>query len=109
MFALFQCRPFEQIEEIHKINVLGPLAVVRAFLPLLEASKQRTIVNVTSLAGSIGFHQEALAAPEPNVFAQSGLGYTASKAALNLREPLDLNHRITQCLLSLSKVLLNSL
>lgn len=75
------------MEEIHKTNVLGPLAVIRAFLPLLEAGKHRTIINVSSLAGSMGFHQMALAAPEPNAFAQSGLGYVASKAALNMRKP----------------------
>ena len=92
--------------EIHKINVLGPLAMVRAFLPLLEAGKQRTIVNVTSLAGSIALHQEFLAAPEANMFVQSGLGYKASKTALNMRKPQLIEMRHVCCLSLCKKELL---
>ncbi len=80
------CRPIEQIDEIFRINVLGGLNMVRAFLPLLEAGRQRTIVSITSLAGSISFHQQALAMPEPSLFAQGGLGYAVSKAAINMRK-----------------------
>lgn len=98
---LHQCRPFEQFEEINRINVLGPLAVVRAFLPLLESGKKRTVVNVTSLSGSIQFHQEALAAPEPNRYAMSGLAYAASKSALNMRRHLFLGHCPEACLINL--------
>ena len=74
----------EQLEEVYKVNVLGPLLVTRAFFSLLLAGQQRTIINIASMAGSSSLHQTLLQKPETSVFASSLLGYATSKAALNM-------------------------
>ena len=59
----------ELIDAVMRANVRGPFATIRAFVPLLRASRDGVIVNISSGA------------------AQSGTGssmvYAASKAALN--------------------------
>lgn len=69
------------MRDLFATNVLGPVAVTQAFLPLLEASRAARIVNVSSSLGSL-----ALAADPATAVAQQGrllFGYAASKAALN--------------------------
>jgi NAD(P)-dependent dehydrogenase (short-subunit alcohol dehydrogenase family) len=55
------------------VNTLGAMRVSQAFMPNVEASKQKKVINVTSLAGSFG-------QPLPGAI---GMNYGASKAALN--------------------------
>jgi short-subunit dehydrogenase len=43
----------EQIEGVIRINYLGSVWCLRAFLPLLEASAPSAIVNVVSVAGTV--------------------------------------------------------
>jgi len=56
------------------VNTLGPMRMVQAFMPNVERSKQKKIVNVTSFIGSFG---RGMASP-------MGMNYGASKAALNM-------------------------
>jgi NAD(P)-dependent dehydrogenase (short-subunit alcohol dehydrogenase family) len=59
--------PPERIEEVVRINYLGSVWCLRAFLPLLEAGAPSDVVNVVSVAGTIPYG--------------SGAAYTASKHA----------------------------
>lgn len=43
----------ERIEEVMRINYLGGVWCVRAFLPLLEAAAAAHVVNVASVAGTV--------------------------------------------------------
>ena len=63
---------FQQIRETFETNTIGPLRVVKFFLPLLRKSKGARIVNVTSGIGSIS------GTDNPHFYA-----YGASKSALN--------------------------
>jgi len=56
-------------DEIMKVNVRGTYAVIRAFAPMLQASKQGLIVTISSAAGV--------------KTGGSNLAYAASKAALD--------------------------
>jgi len=70
----------EAAETTLRTNFLGTLAVTQAMLPLLRKSTSARIVNVSSGLGSVT--QQADAA-YPFAFAKF-LGYSASKAALNM-------------------------
>jgi 3-oxoacyl-[acyl-carrier protein] reductase len=59
----------ELIDRVLTINVRGPLATIRAFLPLLRASGDAVIVNISSLAAVTG--------------TGSSIIYGASKAAID--------------------------
>ena len=56
-------------DRIMVANVRGPFATIRAFVPLLRASGDGVVINVSSLAGSTG--------------QGSSIAYCASKAALD--------------------------
>jgi short-subunit dehydrogenase len=43
----------ERIEEVTRVNYLGSVWCLRAFLPLLEAGAPSTVVNVVSVAGTV--------------------------------------------------------
>ena len=60
-------------DQVLQTNVVAPLKIAEAFLPNLEASGQKKLVNVSSSEGSIG----GVTAPR-NIF------YRSSKAALNM-------------------------
>jgi NAD(P)-dependent dehydrogenase (short-subunit alcohol dehydrogenase family) len=57
------------------VNTLGPMRMVQAFMPHVERSKQKKIVNVTSFIGSFG---------RGGARSAMGMNYGASKAALNM-------------------------
>ncbi len=59
----------DTFDRIMVANVRGPFATIRAFVPLLRASGDGVVVNVSSLAGSTG--------------QGSSIAYCASKAALD--------------------------
>ena len=64
---------FDAARRDFDVNTLGAMRVAQAFLPNVEASRQKKIISVTSSAGSFG-------TPLPNGIA---MNYGASKAALN--------------------------
>ena len=64
---------FDAARNDFDVNTLGPMRMIQAFMPAIEKSRHKKIVNVTSLAGSFG-------QPMPGAM---GMNYGASKAALN--------------------------
>ena len=56
------------------INTLGPLRLIKAFLPLLKAGEEKMIVNISSEAGSLKTHNNYV----------NRYDYCMSKAALNM-------------------------
>ena len=67
-------------------NVVGSFRATAAFLPLLQLGGQKKVVNVSSTMGSLSLHSKLGAASEhPQHWAQIGLPYCASKAALSMR------------------------
>ncbi|MED3794824.1 SDR family oxidoreductase [Niallia alba] len=63
---------FENVKFTMDVNVLGPMRVMKHFLPLLYKGKKKTIINISSEAGSI---HNAYGGDFP---------YGISKAALNM-------------------------
>jgi 3-oxoacyl-[acyl-carrier protein] reductase len=59
----------ELIDSLRIANVRGPFAMVRAFAPLLKASRDGTVINVSSISGFTG--------------SGSSVAYCAAKAALD--------------------------
>jgi NAD(P)-dependent dehydrogenase (short-subunit alcohol dehydrogenase family) len=68
-----ESQDYAEMQRLHDINSLGPLRVVEAFLPLMDAGTLKRLCFVSSEAGSIGRAQRT-----------SWFGYTMSKAALNM-------------------------
>ena len=54
-------------------NVVGPAYIAQAFLPLVEKSTKKTIVNVSSSGGSIA-----------SDLGPTAVAYSVSKAAMNM-------------------------
>ncbi len=70
-------------EEIHAVfdtNVYGPIRVTHAFLPLLQAAEHPRVVMVSSGGGSFAVVTD----PEQPFSRIHELGYSSSKAALNM-------------------------
>ncbi len=61
--------PLDTLAAVYAVNVLGPLGLIQAALPLLDASDRGTIVDVTSDAAVEGY--------------EGWGGYGSSKAALD--------------------------
>ena len=64
---------FARLRDVYEVNALGPLRLIRAFLPMLRHGSQPRVVNVTSLMGSISDNHSG-----------GSYGYRMSKAALNM-------------------------
>jgi NAD(P)-dependent dehydrogenase (short-subunit alcohol dehydrogenase family) len=62
---------FEVMERTFQVNSLGPLRVTQALLPNLQAGKKKTIVNISSIMGSI------------ELSSGGSYSYRTSKTALN--------------------------
>jgi NAD(P)-dependent dehydrogenase (short-subunit alcohol dehydrogenase family) len=75
-----ETQDFAEMQRMYDVNALGPLRVVEAFLPLLEAGALKRLCFVSSEAGSIGRAER-----------RSWFGYTMSKAALNMATRLLFN------------------
>ena len=70
----------ESVEQTLRTNFLGAVAVTQAMLPLLHKSSSARIVNVSSGLGSLAINSDP-----SNPYAEyKYLGYSASKAALNM-------------------------
>ena len=67
----------QHLEQTMAVNAFGPLRVTQQLLTLLESGQGKTIVNVSSEAGSIADAQR-----------RSEFGYCMSKAALNMQTKL---------------------
>ncbi|KAI0070820.1 sniffer [Panus rudis PR-1116 ss-1] len=63
----------ETFTETFQSNILGPALLARTLAPLIEKSKRKTIINLTSGLGSIGLTN-----------GPSNLTYSTSKAAINM-------------------------
>lgn len=61
-------------------NVFGVVRVTQAMLPLLRKSTAARIVNLTSVLGSMGEHQN----PKSGIYGMLSAGYNMSKAAVNM-------------------------
>jgi NAD(P)-dependent dehydrogenase (short-subunit alcohol dehydrogenase family) len=61
----------EELRETFNTNVVGPILLTQALLPLLEAGKPARVINVSSLLGSVAQMEDGWP------------GYGISKAALN--------------------------
>ena len=68
----------DAVERVLRTNFLGVLAVTQAMLPLLRKSAAGRIVNVSSGLGSL------TRSGSPNPSSTNLIGYSASKAALNM-------------------------
>ncbi|MGH9686499.1 MAG: SDR family oxidoreductase [Candidatus Acidiferrales bacterium] len=68
----------DAVERVLRTNFFGALAVTQAMLPLLSASPAGRIVNVSSGLGSL------TRSASPNPSSTNLIGYSASKAALNM-------------------------
>jgi NAD(P)-dependent dehydrogenase (short-subunit alcohol dehydrogenase family) len=68
------------VRRIFDTNFFGTLAVTRAMLPLLRRSSAGRIVNLSSELGSLAMNAD----PQWKYAAYKFLGYSASKAALNM-------------------------
>ncbi len=64
---------FSLFHECYDVNAMGPLRVIKALLPLLERGVAKTLVTISSEAGSIG------GCGSPDRYA-----YSMSKAALDM-------------------------
>jgi NAD(P)-dependent dehydrogenase (short-subunit alcohol dehydrogenase family) len=65
---------------VYGVNLLGPVRVTKAFLPLLRRSDQPRIVMVSSGLGSLAITTD----PQRFESTLTGLVYASSKAALNM-------------------------
>ena len=66
-------------EQTYATNVLGPVAVIEAFLPLIRKSSAGRIVNVSSAMGSLAHQTD----PNSPWYSMVVPAYQSSKAALN--------------------------
>ncbi|MCY1373742.1 SDR family mycofactocin-dependent oxidoreductase [compost metagenome] len=67
------------MKAVWETNVFGVIAVTQAMLPLIKESSAGRIVNVSSALGSLNLNAD----PTYPYRAIFGLGYAASKTALN--------------------------
>ena len=72
---------YEDIIALYQTNTLGPLRVTQSVLELLLKADDKTLLNISSIAGSVG-----------SVTRIHQYGYTMSKAALNMQSKLIHNH-----------------
>lgn len=75
------------METIFRVNTIGCIILMRAFLPLLLKGTRKTVVHISSGSGSISLHAKAAVGKEPvSLIAKSWPGYAISKAASNMGE-----------------------
>lgn len=72
---------FEDILATLNTNAVGPLRVTQCLLPLLRRGRLKSIVNISSEAGSLG-----------QAWREAWFGYGMSKAALNMGSVICQNH-----------------
>ena len=67
----------DECAAVYDVNAVGPLRVVKAFLPLIAGNGEGMIVNISSESGSIGIARR-----------EKEFDYCMSKAALNMATKL---------------------
>ncbi len=72
---------FDDIRMMMEINAYGTLRVTQSVIDLLLKGSPKTLVNISSLAGSVSLLQRT-----------SQYGYTMSKAAVNMQTKMIYNH-----------------
>ena len=72
-------QPLDDIKTIYETNVFAPIRVTQAFLPLLKAATDASVIMVSSGLGSLGW----LSDPSNPHYDVNILGYNSSKTALN--------------------------
>jgi NAD(P)-dependent dehydrogenase (short-subunit alcohol dehydrogenase family) len=72
-------QPLDDIKTIYETNVFAPIRVTQAFLPLLKAATDASVIMVSSGLGSLGW----LSDPSNSHYGVNILGYNSSKTALN--------------------------
>jgi NAD(P)-dependent dehydrogenase (short-subunit alcohol dehydrogenase family) len=70
----------DSVRDVFEVNVLGPIRVTNALLPLLRAAEHPRIVMVSSGTGSFTVSND----PRWSGLVPPQLGYPTSKAALNM-------------------------
>lgn len=55
LYKLMEDTPPEELRKVMEVNYFGAVAVANAVLPAMAAQKSGTIVNVSSVAGRVGF------------------------------------------------------
>ncbi|RLL50937.1 SDR family oxidoreductase [Mariprofundus sp. EBB-1] len=86
-FAAYEDENPEKIELMLHVNLLAPMWLARAFLPVMQKNNAGRIVNVGSIFGSIGFAYFA-------VYSASKFGLRGFSEALR-REVADTNIKVT--------------
>ncbi len=76
---------FDEMLRVINVNSLGPLRVTNALYPLLLAGKEKTVINISSEAGSIADCERV-----------GWFGYCMSKAANNMQSALVHNNLVKQ-------------
>jgi NAD(P)-dependent dehydrogenase (short-subunit alcohol dehydrogenase family) len=79
--TIFEKQYMDDIRMMFEVNTFGPLRVTQSVLSLLLKGEPKTLVNISSLAGSVS-----------SVTRVNQYGYTMSKAALNMQSKLIHNH-----------------
>ena len=75
------------MQTIFRVNTIGCIILMRAFLPLLLKGTRKTVVHISSGSGSISLHAKAAVGKEPvSLIAKSWPGYAVAKAASNMGE-----------------------
>lgn len=69
----------DDIRHVYETNLFGPIRVIYAFLPLLKAAQNASIVNVSTGLASLAW----LSDPQNPYYGVNLLGYNSSKTALN--------------------------
>ncbi len=75
-------QPLDQWRQTFETNIFGMVAVTQEFLPLLRKASAASIVNVSSLLGSVGTHSDKESYAYSEMF-KSLPAYSASKSAVN--------------------------
>lgn len=73
----------EDYRQVLNVNVVGPFLVTKHFLPLLKKKQTRTIINTSSILGSVSWNRAATKGKNP--FGPYFLAYNSSKAAVNMQ------------------------
>ena len=80
-FKILEEADIDECLQVYDVNSLGPIRVVKAFVPLLRKSTQAKIINISTESGSI-----------ENCEREKEFDYCMSKAALNMGTKLLSNY-----------------
>ncbi len=80
-FEILENADIDQCLKVYDINSIGPIRVVKAFLPFIRESTSAKIINISSESGSIGTCRR-----------EKEFDYCMSKAALNMGTKLLSNY-----------------